>query len=391
MFLHRPECLCEQSSTTSVRWLASQLKAQGHLYRASSRPLTSLGMHASMRTRLNHRLTPSTTSGFVKQSGISLPRERHQGGGLQFVLAHTRFTLEGTLYALLSMGGWSSLVSSPRQYPLRPLRMPLERRRLSVGSTLRPAAAWRSAAIEKRLLDTPTASATVARNFAIGRGWALPRIVSWSARALFHCDPFWRGQKLDHLRFLAGKADILCIQEAHVPEQGPCTVAGLDETFFVFHSALNFNGSAGGILCLVRRSYAVQVRLLWDEVVAGRICKLTLQRGQLERHFVVAHITPQASQSWDHLCRMAVSALPRQHVGFIIGDMNVSSELGEQVHVRTGEPVLHYGPRTALWRTMTKHLELIPCSLSHENKARAMWTAIDKVLCNFPRVLVEVA
>eukprot|EP00971_Amphidinium_carterae_P341528 6480357-Amphidinium_carterae.1 len=40
---------------------------------------------------------------------------------------------------------------------------------------------------------------------------------------------------------------------------------------------------------------------------------------------------------------------------------------------------------------MTQHLELIPCGLSHENKARQMWTAIDKVLVNIPRVLVEVA
>eukprot|EP00971_Amphidinium_carterae_P147365 2920221-Amphidinium_carterae.1 len=88
---------------------------------------------------------------------------------------------------------------------------------------------------------------------------------------------------------------------------------------------------------------------------------------------------------------MAVHALPPQHVGFLIGDMNVSSELGEQVQVSTGEPILHYGQRTAVWRSMTKHMELIPCGLSHENKARQMWTAIDKVLCNFPRVLVEVA
>eukprot|EP00971_Amphidinium_carterae_P344334 6484671-Amphidinium_carterae.1 len=29
------------------------------------------------------------------------------------------------------------------------------------------------------------------------------------------------------------------------------------------------------------------------------------------------------------------TALPRQHVGFLIGDMNVSSELGEQVLART--------------------------------------------------------
>eukprot|EP00971_Amphidinium_carterae_P232378 4611401-Amphidinium_carterae.1 len=88
---------------------------------------------------------------------------------------------------------------------------------------------------------------------------------------------------------------------------------------------------------------------------------------------------------------MAVNALPRQHVGFLIGDMNVSAELGEQVNVRTGELVLHYGARTALWCTMTKHLEFIPCGLSHDNKASATWTAIDKVLCNFPSVLLEVA
>eukprot|EP00971_Amphidinium_carterae_P197005 3910049-Amphidinium_carterae.1 len=91
-----------------------------------------------------------------------------------------------------------------------------------------------------------------------------------------------------------------------------------DETFLVFHSALNFNGSAGGLLCWVRRSYAVQA-----------YC--TLHHGQMERHFVVAHLTPQPSHSWDYLCRMAVNALPRQHVGFLIGDMSVSSELGEQV------------------------------------------------------------
>eukprot|EP00971_Amphidinium_carterae_P295919 5877128-Amphidinium_carterae.1 len=112
-------------------------------------------------------------------------------------------------------------------------------------------------------------------------------------------------------------------------------MAGLDEDFFVFHSALNLSGSAGGLLCLIRRSFAVHLQLRWDEVVAGRVCKLTLVRGSLERHFVVAHLTPQAMQSWEYLCRMAVNALPRQHVGFLIGDMNVSAELGEQVNVHT--------------------------------------------------------
>eukprot|EP00971_Amphidinium_carterae_P182692 3625574-Amphidinium_carterae.1 len=45
----------------------------------------------------------------------------------------------------------------------------------------------------------------------------------------------------------------------------------------------------------------------------------------------------------------------------------------------------------ALWRSLTRQSELIPCGLSHENKTRAVWTDIDKVLCDFPRVLVEVA
>eukprot|EP00971_Amphidinium_carterae_P028462 560115-Amphidinium_carterae.1 len=81
-----------------------------------------------------------------------------------------------------------------------------------------------------------------------------------------------------HLRVLASKADILCIQEAHVPQQGPIPVAGLDGTFFVFHRALNVSGSAGGLLCMVRRALVVQVQLIWDELVAGRVCKLTLKR-----------------------------------------------------------------------------------------------------------------
>eukprot|EP00971_Amphidinium_carterae_P124331 2463049-Amphidinium_carterae.1 len=123
---------------------------------------------------------------------------------------------------------------------------------------------------------------------------------------------------MTHLRFLANKADILCIQDAHVSEQGPNAMAGVDETFFIFHSALNSSGSAGGLLCLVRKSYAVQVELRWEQIVAGRICKLILLRGRLERHFVVAHLTPQASQPWEYLCRMAVHALPGHHVGFLI-------------------------------------------------------------------------
>eukprot|EP00971_Amphidinium_carterae_P349349 6490971-Amphidinium_carterae.1 len=132
----------------------------------------------------------------------------------------------------LPMDGWSSPVSSLPRSPSKAFATPSVPRRLSVGNTLRPAAAWRSAGIEKRALDAPAVAATVARNFALGRGWGLPRIVSWNARALFHSDPYWRDQKMAHLCTLSKKADILCVQEAHVAEQGPKAMAGLDEDFF---------------------------------------------------------------------------------------------------------------------------------------------------------------
>eukprot|EP00971_Amphidinium_carterae_P010156 200354-Amphidinium_carterae.5 len=157
--------------------------------------------------------------------------------------------------------------------------------------------------------------------------------------------------------------------------------------YTVFASALTRH--AGGILCVVRTAYIEKLdNVTWEIVLPGRVATLTLVRGAFTRRLVFVHLTPANSHSWQFMCDLALSEVRHDCLSLLIGDVNVCSALGDSVCSISGEPKANFGSRTYYWRSATLRLSDIPSGLTHINKAKHLFSRIDRCLVNLPSDLL---
>ena len=104
------------------------------------------------------------------------------------------------------------------------------------------------------------------------------RISSWNAGALCHSDTTIRSRKIAHLLRIAGKADILLIQETHAcPETADLYLHQLHRHFLFFHSYCLENAT-GGVLTLIRRSLVRGGSTFFQEVCPARLTRLSIEK-----------------------------------------------------------------------------------------------------------------
>eukprot|EP00971_Amphidinium_carterae_P035482 698656-Amphidinium_carterae.1 len=157
--------------------------------------------------------------------------------------------------------------------------------------------------------------------------------------------------------------------------------------YTVFASTLTRH--AGGILCVVRSTYIEKLdNVTWEIVLPGRVATLTLVRGAFTRRFVFVHLTPTTTHSWQHMCDLALSVMRHDCLSMLIGDVNVCSTLGDSVCSIAGEPKANFGSRTFSWRSATSRLSDLPSGLTHINKAKYLFSRIDRCLVNLPSDLL---
>eukprot|EP00971_Amphidinium_carterae_P348835 6490696-Amphidinium_carterae.1 len=193
--------------------------------------------------------------------------------------------------------------------------------------------------------------------------------------------------KLRLCKQLLLQSDVLAVQETHCVTSDTITASAFGLPCRVFASALNRN--AGGLLCVVSAAYLERVdHVLWDVVLAGRVATLKLVRGAFTRRIVIAHLTPTCQHSWQCMCDLALSAVRHDCMSILIGDMNVCAVLGDAVCSLSGEPKSNFGARTFSWRSATVGLADLPSGLTHINKAKHLFSRIDRCLVNLPSDLL---
>eukprot|EP00971_Amphidinium_carterae_P256166 5086097-Amphidinium_carterae.1 len=220
-----------------------------------------------------------------------------------------------------------------------------------------------------------------------GHGWGLPCVASWNARALFHSRHRLAKDKAHFVKTLARRADITCIQEAHVVGQHDVEELGLPE------HACYWSGSSpatGGLLVAIKRAYLEGVTTHWHEVVVGRIACLHLTRLGLSRQVIVVHLSPDARHSWDNLVRLLAEVVDQTDcLTIVAGDFNVVLEQADRIEISTGRPVTVLGPRESTWKRHM-HLNDVHTGLTHQNVARQWLSCLDRFMMNVSTATLEV-
>eukprot|EP00971_Amphidinium_carterae_P330964 6464275-Amphidinium_carterae.1 len=189
---------------------------------------------------------------------------------------------------------------------------------------------------------------------------------------------------------MCARCTIVAVQEAHAVSLADFAEGELPSSHFAFLSSAG--RSVGGILVLIKKSAVKDVEVQWIDMVRGRVCAVLLKKRGYLRKYVLVHLTPSQGQSWESLLEVATEGVTedRASVTFVVGATNVAHELGEQISIATGEPSLQVGPRAHRWKVATRGMFEVHAGLTHVNKARGLFTAIDRCLTNLPGVVMEV-
>eukprot|EP00971_Amphidinium_carterae_P335328 6471137-Amphidinium_carterae.1 len=198
------------------------------------------------------------------------------------------------------------------------------------NACISPAPAWSSCLIRRDGLQTCA-------------DWPLPSIGSWNARALCHHNFVARASKLKILHQLCSAASIVTVQEAHAVGLHDFAEGELPRSHKAYYSG--DSAISGGILVLVHHSIFTVTTVEWHEMFVGRVCALHLTHRGYLRRYIFVHFTPSQSSSWEDLLQLATQDIADDSpLTFLVGDTNVSGEVGDQITVATGEATLHFGP-----------------------------------------------
>eukprot|EP00971_Amphidinium_carterae_P116866 2314497-Amphidinium_carterae.2 len=154
-------------------------------------------------------------------------------------------------------------------------------------------------------------------------------------------------------------ASIVTVQEAHAVGLHDFAEGELPKSHKAYYSG--DSAASGGILVLVHHSIFNVATVEWHEIFVGSVCALHLTHRGYLRRYIFVHFTPSQSSSWEHLLQLATQDIADDSpLTFLVGDTNVSSEVGDQITVATGEATLQYGPRAIHWKRASRDLHEIP-------------------------------
>ena len=152
---------------------------------------------------------------------------------------------------------------------------------------------------------------------------------TWNAHGLLARCRRARAKKLNYLRSLLGKTDVVCVQEAHVwPGETDVYLRDLLRDFVCLFSHGDFRNK-GGLLFVCRRSaFHPGAKFELGEIIPGRAASLRISWGSASLVFLGAHLVDWSAPDADRFnqevkaLHASVSLAPRSSLAFVLGDWN---------------------------------------------------------------------
>ena len=153
----------------------------------------------------------------------------------------------------------------------------------------------------------------------------LPTIAFWNSSSLCAVDVSVARARLEHLKGLLRKADVVIVCEVHPREDWVEDLDLRGYASWISKEASN-PGGAGGVLVVMSSRFAKQHRALVIPIWSGRMVQIRLEMGVCTLNIIGAHMTPiPPLASWEHLaCALHghIATLNPSDPLIMIGDLN---------------------------------------------------------------------
>eukprot|EP00971_Amphidinium_carterae_P352161 6492457-Amphidinium_carterae.3 len=215
--------------------------------------------------------------------------------------------------------------------------------------------------------------------------------------ALFANDTGLLRSRLSVAWKLSADADIVGVQEAHV---GPRTKLPdkFTRTFLVYSSVHCAGKNTGGLLVLVRKTWAKDATIVLQTLLAGRILALHFKWSTGANLIVfICHITAERDRTWRSMATILTEAVRGIRSPCVLaGDFNILTDAGDSLTYAGTQNVIHHTADARWWNRCLDRFMCASAPWTFRHRASSSFRTLDrfyinanKSLCHLRGILVR--